>query len=361
MTDTMIDKMRPQLLTLEQAQERLSRLEPLSSQQFEVGQDVMFRVDPGWHQGVEAKTATDPVECFISIRGKEYQMSKDAFMEATNLAHMKPKFVTDSPAKLVEPALNHWYRQGHAGKDFKILEVKGTAQVFTKQSMVPYSNLKLVEAISGSLEKKYGQGEILVDYKFHNELRATYLRLVVPGYRRVMTDTDVEDDTWSTGIQLRNSLTNATKTELSGYLFRWWCTNGAIEQQTTWDRRADRYNDYDTDSWIYDWARDSVDEILGHIDDHLDLVQQSAREVINADALREIFEHYGVPAKYRQEIINELLNADRITLYAVMQAMTRLANQDGLDGAQQDKLMRIGADIPGHRGETCDLGAMHFQ
>jgi hypothetical protein len=288
-------------------------------------------------------------------------MSKDALMEATKLAHMKTKFVTDSPSSLVEGGLNHWYRRGHVGKDFKILEVKGTAQVFTKQSMVPYSNLRLVDSVVTSLEKKYGQGEILVDYKFHNELRATYLRLIVPGYRRVMMDTGIEDDTWSTGIQLRNSLTNDTKTELSGYLFRWWCTNGATEQQNTWDRRSDRYNDYDTESWIYDWARDSVDEILMNIEDRLNVVQASAYENVNADTLREIFEHYGVPAKYRQAIIDELINTNPITVYAVMQAMTRLANQDGLDGAQQDKLMRIGADIPRHHAETCDLGTLHFQ
>jgi hypothetical protein len=357
------EEMRPKLLTLDAARERLATLEPLSAQQFEVGSGVMFRVDPGWAHGVESKRGGDVVDCFVTIHGREFQLTKDAFMEAAKMAHMSPKHTIHTPAKYIEPSINYWYRQGHSGKDFQLLEVKDVGKVFTKKSMVPYSNLRLTESLVEGIENKYGKGEILVDYKFQNDLRSTYMRFIVPGYRRVMVDTGTADDSWSTGIQLRNSLTNEKHTELSGYLFRWWCTNGACQTQNTWDRRADRYHDTDDQSWIYDWARDSVDEILGGMESQLDQVQHSVYEPVSGEsALRAIFERYGVPVKYRGAIINELLNAPGgITVYAVMQAVTRLANSDDLTGAEQDKIMRVGGDVPLHHGETCNLGTVHFQ
>ena len=98
------------------------------------------------------------------------------------------------------------------------------------------------------------------------------------------------------------------------------------------------------------------------MESQLDVVQRSTEEDLGGMvALEEIFKHYAIPAKYRSAIIEEMVNAERVTVYAVMQALTRLANMEGVDTAAQEKLMSIGGNVALHHGETCDLGKTHFK
>jgi hypothetical protein len=84
----------------------------------------------------------------------------------------------------------------------------------------PFSNLRLLERALEGIEAHYGAGEVLVDSKFAHSLRRTDIRLIVPENRRAMHRTGTDDDTWSAGIQLKNSLIGDVQTSIDGYLFR---------------------------------------------------------------------------------------------------------------------------------------------
>src|SRR5512139_764885 len=110
-------------------------------------------------------------------------------------------------------------------------------------------------------------------------------------------------------------------TSVEGYLFRWWCTNGAIDELSTsgsWSRRSGGQGED-----VYGWARESVDEVLGGLEHTLDKVQALADIPLVGevgDVLREIFQEYRVPGALRQSVIEYMANTPNLTMYEVMQA-----------------------------------------
>lgn len=359
-----VDTMRSQLLTMDHARDILAKTEPMKAHPFTVGDAVKFRAETGWNHGIKAKTGTEPVAVFATLgRGRfaqEFALTKDCLQEACLLFGF-PRAYTDScPAELLVPSLNFWFREGLLGQarkktDFQFLASNDVATAFTRQSLIPFSNLALVDQATEAIHAKYGAVEILVDYKLHHTLRQTAIRLIVPSGYRVLHDTGTSNDVWSMGIQIRNSLAGVTQTAIEGYLFRWVCTNGQIDAQAnsgTWTRRPTS-----TEDEVYTWARHAVDEVLGGLEDSLNAVQALTGLHIDgslSDTLRDVFEHYRIPINQRTKIINLLAEYDgEVTMYVIMNAITQVANEQGLEATTVDNLMRVGGDMPYSADKRC--------
>lgn len=352
-----VDEMKPQLYTLDQVRDVLARTEPLSTRPFSVGDQVRFVVDPSWHHGIDATAGTEPVNAYLVLGGglatHEHQLTKDALLEATSIIGLRRDYAARCPGVLLEDQLNYWFREGltirrAANRDFQLLVAAGLGAAITRQSIVPFSNLRLVDQAIIGIENRYGKGEILADYKLTHSLRKTYVRLIVPAAQRTMINTGTPDDTWSVGIQLRNSLIGEERTELSGYLFRWICTNGQVDTQATsgaWRRQGSG-----REAEVYEWARNAVDDVLGGLEPALDAVQATTAIPVEgnaSDVLRNVFKHYGTPLAERAKIINNMVDAGGdLTMYTVMAAITQVANQAGMEPGQVDNLLRMGGDLP---------------
>ena len=61
------------------------------------------------------------------------------------------------------------------------------------------------------------------------------------------------------------------------------------------------------------------------------------------EVLRQIFNEYKVPLAQREAVQNTLLDADAITMYTVMNAITQSANN--VPAARAHTLMRIGGNL----------------
>jgi len=360
-----VEAMKPKLLSLDAVREVLASTEPLSTHEFSVGDDVRFSVDPGWEHGLDAKAGTEPIDAAIHIgtgaAATEYRLTKDALLEATSACGLTKTYTAKAPAQLVEPALNYWFRGGIAErrsgtKDFQLLVAAGTGAAITRASIQPFSNLRLLEQALNGIEARYGAGEILADYKFVHTLRRTHLRLIVPEYMRTIAGSGTDDDTWSVGLQVKNSLTGTEKTTIDGYLFRWWCTNGATDTRSAtgaWTRRgAGREED------VYEWARATVDEVLGGLEPALDAVQGLVDIPIEGEAndvLRDVFTHYRVPLPERSRIISNMVEAGgQLTMYSVVAAITEVANDGELDPAHVDNLLQMGGDLSHAAASRCE-------
>lgn len=360
-----VEAMKPKLLTLEQLSTSLSRTEPLGTEPFTVGDEIRFTVEPGWNHGIDAKTGTDLVGVWASLgKGagyiRDYQLTKDAVLEATSLTGMNKSFAAKSPNQLLEPTLNYWFREGLGEKrirDYQFLIANGVGAAVTRASIVPFSNLRLVEQALASIEGHYGAGEVLVDYKFTHTLRKTHLRLIVPEQRRVIAGTGTADDVWSVGIQIKNSLTGYEQTEVDGYLFRWTCTNGAIDTHCTSGAFTRRGGSNQREHEVYEWARVAVDGVLGGLEASLDAVQQLVDIPIAgqaADVLRDVFNHYHVPVAERARIIERMVDTDQLTMYSVMAAVTEIANDASMEASHVENLLRLGGDLPHAAHSRCD-------
>jgi hypothetical protein len=356
-----VDQMRSKLHPLDHVREALARTEPLATYAFSVGNDVRFRVEPGWHHGIDAKQGADLVDVYLHIGsgsvGSQFQLTKDSVLEATSLCGLSKGYAARCPAELVEPHLNYWFREGLAGRpirDFQLLVAGDSGAAITRASIQPFSNVRLLEQAVAGIEAKFGAGEILVDYKFTHTLRQTHVRLIVPERCRVIERTGTDADAWSLGVQFNNSLIGAGSTSISGYLFRWFCTNGATDTMATsgvYSRRgAGREQE------VYEWARGAVDDVLGGLEPALDNVQAMVDIPIEGEAnnvLRDVFQHYRTPLPERARIIERMVEAGQLTMYSVMAAITEVANDTTMHPSHVDGLLRMGGDLPHAATSRC--------
>lgn len=361
-----IEQMRSKLHPIERIYQVLQTTEPLATIGFPLGDTVRFAVTPGWHHGLDAKAGNDVVDAQIMIgtgaATTTFPLTKDALLEATSITGLQKTYASRCPAELLTPALNYWWREGLTVKgtnirDYQLLVAGGNGAAITRGSITPFSNLRLLDETVAGIQARYGSDvEILADYKFTHSLRKTHIRLIVVDDQRTITGTGVADDTWSTGVQIRNSLIGEEKTSIDGYLFRYWCTNGAIDTRAssgTWTRRGGG-----KETEVYEWARAAVDDVLGGLEGALDAVQGLVGITLEGQAneiLRDVFEHYRVPLAERTRIIENIVNSgERLTMYSVMAAITEVANDTNLPPAHVENLLRMGGDLPHAATSRCD-------
>jgi hypothetical protein len=346
-----IDDVKDRLLTLDDVRERLSYTEPLVTHEFEVGTGVSFRVQDEFNHGLSTLQGPDAIPAWISVGGRELQLTRDGFYDALGAIKLPKGFAEKAPSNIIEDSLNYFFHDGGLGKgEFKVLGFRGDkAGAIARGAVQPYSNLRFLEIALDAIERKYGEGEVFADYKFVHTLQQTHLRLIVPEYVRTIVNTGTENDTWSTGLQIINSLTGKEQTSINGYLFRYWCTNGAIDTRTsansTWSRRGA----VGQGEQVFEWARDAVDEVLDGLEGSLDAVQAMTEVSIEgsaAEALEDVFKEYKIPGGLRTSIIRNMINEDNMTAYSLMQAVTQAANSADLAPADVDRLMRVGGYLP---------------
>lgn len=352
--------MESKLLTVEGITNKLQKTEPLTTSVLDGTQRVRFNFDPDWNHGLKTLSGTDVVQVQMSIDGTDHQMTKEAALQAAASFGLPSSYLTKIPAKYASALMNYHFTTLGEGSAQKVLSVNDVVSAFTRPTLVPFSNLQLAEKVIEGIQTTHGKtADIFADYKFANSLQRTDIRFIVPAGQRVITNggmDDVpegEDDAWMTGIHLSNSLIGKTQTALEAYLFRWWCTNGAtttMDAGGLWSRRV---NGQQED--VYEWARQSVDEVLGGMEGMFDQIQALTQLGVTGtvvDVLKEIFKQYEVPISQQATIQRHLLSLPTISMYSVMQAITEAANDADLDDRRRDRLMRIGGALPTRTFDT---------
>ena len=349
-----LEDMESKLLSLETLTRALEKTEPLSNERIDSETPVRFRIQPDWAHSLDSVASTDPVDVEMSVSGVTRRMTKEAALQAGANFGLTSAYAKKIPASYVEGLLNWHYSTGMGSNAYNVLSVGENVSAFTRPSLETYSNLELLDNVVSGIQNRHGKdATILADYKFANTLQSTDLRLIVPAHERHMVSTHMDDvpengdDTWFSGIHLHNSLIGKDQTSLETYMFRYWCTNGATTENTAvgkWSRRQGSSED------VYEWARRSVDEILGGMESMFDQVQALATlnvDANTADVLQTIFNNYSVPVSQREAITNRLLGMPSpLTMYAIMQAITQAANESGMEDRRRDRLMRIGGALP---------------
>lgn len=354
-----IDAMRPKLHDLDWLRGKLEASEPIEPHAFPAGEGVELVIPQDWHTVAENQVVPGAlIRTAPALQGgQEYPLTKAAILEAAALCGIPRDHQQQIPAHLLVNEVNWWYQEGFGDKAFKLLKAgpsdseeegpaEGTVMGLTRHTINPFSNLALLAPVLAGIEKQYGGGEVLVDYKFHHDLELTNFRLIVPGLVRTMTGTRVADDTWSTGINFRNSLIGLKPPELDGYLFRWWCTNGCYD--TLSGQTASRRTIKDEADAV-EWAAFAVDQVLGGLESTLDGVQELTSIPVEGDVsvvLSDLFTQHSVPRAERTRVLNSMadLGGD-LTMYDVQNALTLAANSDQISPRTVDIMLRAGGHV----------------
>jgi hypothetical protein len=358
-----VEQMQEQLHSVDWARQKLAETEPLFEYVFTTGNVKLVLEDADaegkpWFE--RELTGVAPAYLEVGDGGDRFQLTRQALMETASVCHIPRAYQVEIPPSLLAQNINWWLSTGLGERDLKMLSSENIpvatpatpwpepgwlARAVCRATISPFSNLALMDRMLAGLEQQYGKGEVLVDYKFHHDLEATAMRLIVPGKQRVISGTPVADDTWSTGLQLKNSLIGLTQTQLDGYLFRWWCTNGSIDTLATSGGFARRGASEDD---ALAWAAESVEEILGGLEHTLDEVQEMTSMPVTGDVttvLGDLFREHGLPGRDQSRVIAAMADTEDMTMYGLMQAVTQAANLDDLPQRSVEALLRMGGHL----------------
>lgn len=354
MATVTLEEMANTLSTIEEVTQQLQKTEPLVTEFLSNDSTIKFQLDADWAHGIDAMDTTDLVGARITVNGVERPLTKEAALQAGANFGIPAAYVKKIPARLTEGLLNYHYGNGMGSKEYHLLSVGDKAVAFTRPTLKPFSNLALLEnTVEAIQERQGGDVPIFADYKFHNSLQHTNIRLIVPTEQRVihgakMTDVpDNADDVWLAGIHISNSVMGTSQTNLEAYLFRYWCTNGCtttMPDVKAWSRRVNGQNDD-----VYTWAREQVDAIFDGLTDRFNEVQALTGlhvGTLTRDILEQIYRDWSVPVSQRERIGDLLLGAEELTMYTIMNAITQVANDEELKDARRDVLMRIAGSFP---------------
>lgn len=357
MTAITVEQMHDKLVPMSELEHILGATEPLTTLPLTADSRVRFRLQPGWETTLEATRDTDVVDAFLSVNGVERQLTKEAALQATSEIGVPAALVRKTPGALIEPLLNHHWGSVLTGRGYKALSIGDEVSALTRETITPFSNMALIEQIVEAVENRYGADtRVFADYKISHSLQSTDVRLILPDVAETMADTGMGDvpnggaDEWFGGIHLRNSLVGKGQTSIEPYLFRWWCTNGATTERRAgmvWSRLGTNGQNLED---VYSWAQHAVDEVLGGMEHEFESVRGLTRLSVagnTADVLSDIFGRYELPVSQRDSIRENIeRHTGPMTLYAIMNAITQVANDPTMDPRRADRLMRIGGAIP---------------
>lgn len=348
-----------QLLTLDAARDKLHDTEPLEQHTLQLGDGIEFAVGSGWALGPDDQ----PADAYlVTPGGVRYQLTKQAMLEAAAYPGIPRKYGQRLRPSNLEADVNWHYRHGMGEGEFKILYQPREGQeplalAMCRGTVQPFSNLQLLDSVIAGAQEHLGSDaeQVLVDAKFNHDLERTNLRLIFPDVRRVISGTRVEDDTWSTGIGFQNSQIGIKQTRIDGHLFRYWCANGCTD--TLASAGALKRRSVSDPDQAYEWARRSVEEVLGGLEHSLDAVQAltgielGSGEVVRV--LSDLYARHHVPVAQQQAITAAVADlTGTVTMYDIMQEITRTANREGLSPRVIAGLMSLGGHVT-HGGARC--------
>jgi len=374
------------LMSLTTLREELGKIEPLTEHVFPTSPDITFEIGEDW---ASAPTEQSANAYLITPGGTRYQLTKQSVLEFGAYAKMPRGLSPWMAPNIYQDFLNWAYRQGLGeNKEYKILaherpahaETGPDGQIIQVPEQAPlalaacrgtisqFSNLALLDAVEAGVRKLYGSSEILVDsggVKFHNDLERTNLRLIVPERVRNVHHTRVSDDRWSAGVALTNSLIGVSHpgTSVSGYLFRWWCTNGCTDMLAQGSRLSRRTIADPADA--YAWAAQAVDDVLGGLESTFAHIQdlahipvgggEGSQNVRVGQVLSDLFNEHSVPQREQRRIMAQMaeLGGD-LSMYDVQQAITFAANDDSISPRTADRLLELGGYMAHASHQRCD-------
>lgn len=342
--------------SLSQLEGTLAVTEPLSAVTFHPDgtDDVTFQLPNGWNAELEEKDGTFETPATMNMFGEVYSLTKDAALQATSMIGLPRKYAMRTPGGMMEEHLNYWFSHGRTGQSFKLLHTEGKGLAFTKGAVVPVSNVKVLGRVVELLQERYSvdEDQILVDFKYHHDLRFTQYRLVLTDLI-VPVEARGTEDVWSYGVDVQNSLTASAPLRLRGYLFNWYNHAGCTSSHSTtgaFSRKGSPTEDGAL-TWLTD-AFHGADDLKHEIESIPKLTGINVEGEINT-ALREIFEKYTVPPKVRQDVINLIYKSEDLTMYGVLGAVTEAANKPELTHQEVNRLLEIGGNLPGQATGRC--------
>lgn len=276
-------------------------------------------VELGSSSGILFKNEGEGVVTVV-LEGNDYQMTTTGLHEAARGVKLPKSFSDFAPRELLLHNLNYLFTNNATGK-LRFFLRDGVVIGAHANRPKYYSNLQMVEAA----EEVIGSSNVIGYHQASTTLERSRVAIVA---NRSFEPIAGSGDMLYGGIQFENSIIGEQKIQITPYIFRQWCSNGAYSSENVgqWSHRNDETHD------IREWVKSSTDLALQALDTEFGRIQQLTEKSVEGhpiEALRSLFVKFGIPARTQQEIVQAAEGqhdgAGPRTMYDLWNAITRVA------------------------------------
>lgn len=358
---------RASMLTVDELRAQLAASEPLDSVTFWTGQpEIQVVYGKGWHETEPA--ASCPVWLETTDHGW-FQLTKQAALQLGSTCRVNQRFQEFTPFDILNRHVSWALHEGLGERELKLLVV-GTggegpdgedcplALAQTRATVVPFSNLELLNVVLHVIRRKLGGAvadSVLIDYKRWHDLEHTSFRVVIPLVQHVIDGTGEDDDAWCYGIEVSNSLIGLKQTIINGWLFRLGTTAGITDVEHSaggFSRRGS------TPEAVYAWTAEAVGDILAGLETAFKGLQVLTERDVTFEynsVLTQLFKESPVAKELKLRILATLEDTQgRLTMYSLAHAASAVANLEGTSWREARSLFDLAGHIVHQGGGMCD-------
>jgi hypothetical protein len=196
------------------------------------------------------------------------------------------------------------------------------------------------ERIVNAAQNRLGDN-ILGFHKVSSDLNLTRIGIVT---NKTFAPVDSEPtDILYGGIQIKNSILGKDVVEVSPYIFRQWCSNGAITSESLGKYTRKKHN-----GGLEPW----IEEIIGNADTLLDREFERIRHLTSisvvghvSEVLAGIQKDQHISGKIIEEVQNQAISSNAQTMYDLWNAITRVSTHSQISTIASMRLAKIAGAV----------------
>lgn len=323
-----------ELITKEQLLEQSGKVGQVEVENLTLGKDIEFVYDT--KKGVT-----------LEFGEKEVKLANSAIQHLVQEVGLPMRYVNNTPTDLIVPHLNYWFTDKMSGRKIRLLREKDVTFAIALSPRDEFITLpRLVDTIEKSIETNNIEG-------YHNPYfgwNTTNINVVMKRSFSV-----VKNDLLNVGIRFVHSLNETEPTRAYAYIFRQWCSNGAItmDKIKCWSKRMKVES-------FKKWVPSVVVEArkaFNEEEKRLKKLTEIPTDKNTADILDHLLAEGGIPLVVREAVRTNAIDHETKTLYDVYNVITQVATHSNVfedHPAALPSLEGVASDLS-HHSKLCPV------
>ena len=279
----------------------------------------------------------------VDLGGRELRIIPTALQSVAKCCGLPGKFTASCPSDLLFPIFDYNFGEGMKKPSRAITRgdqlISMTADRVRTQVV---GNERLLQLA----EEKIGREHIVGYHQVYTDLKHSTMAIV--------TDQNFEpvrEDTLFGGIKIQNSIMGQDTIEVSPYVFRQWCSNGAITEKSL--GRYTRKKRDNLDNWFHEIIEGASSELDKEFERIRHLPGISVKGHI-AEVVNGIAHDKRVSQKITKKVLDEAIESKSETMYDIYNAFTKIASHNtDLSPLAANRLQHV-AGIISKEHEICE-------
>jgi len=272
-------------------------------------------ITPGEDKKIKFREEKDHV--ILDLNGRDIPLAdKEALDTVAGCVGIQKSYVKKCPKNILFPPLNYWYNEGLGLPVRAVLRDGSLIKTTTDRvKSAPIGNERLLV----TAEQSIGLENIAGYHQVSTNLDFSTVSIVTK-----KTFEAVDNDTLFGGIQIRNSILGKEVIEVSPYVFRQWCTNGAITSEALGKYTRKRSGDN-----LNDWMSEIIESSTGSLDREFSRLRHLTTVSVKGhvgETLTALGKDNGIPKKIMDEIRAEASSSNAETMYDIWNCITKIAS-----------------------------------